>query len=964
MVAVMVIDQLVVMTAPPGKVLGVFGLSPRTNRFDLQDEFSKFGEIDQVSLIMDRRTGKSKCFGFVYFVNKEDAVRAKNETQNFELHGKFIRTDYSASKGAHEKTPGKYIAQGYGGGGGGGRYNDRDERSGSGYNDRDERGGGGGGGGYRDGGFRNEGGGGGGGGDYGRDNRGGYNDRDERGGGGGGGGYRDGGFRNEGAGGGYNRGGDDRSQDDFNLLQEQLIDLKRFKYEASEREKKLQNEVKSQKDQIDKLEADGGAKKPTGGKMSLFSDIMNKSKDKNKMAEISEENEALRAALQQNTQAHQDQKEALQLNIKSLYDTNKELEDEILSIRKEMQQYTIRGEEQQTTINKMRIEMAELDCAKEELENDINWNSEESLEEIKTNFKLKVEELYAEKQQSQAHTSPPSPQTPQQPTPPLVAAKKDGIVFHPLGDPVYNPEEEKEKQRLRETIKGLMEQIKESEGKSVKHQTETKDTQAAIDVLNASVVSWQEKHKAAEINRVKIEEKLEADIKRLNAEIASLNHEKEEIEREREDVEASMQLSSKNYNNTIESLQSTIKSEKEAAEKSLADKIAEMNGQKDEYAEKVMTGNEDLEIQVKLIESKAGEVATLKETIHKLEDELAQTKQQLENRGGEVNESKNVVEGMTAQIKKMEEKLSLERSSFDSLTERFNKLNSEMMASEQKCKDLQVLQAEQEKKIQQIESAKSSLESSLSQTQGQSESQLASLEECEKKIVDLESTIKDNNEKLVILEVTNKLEAAEKLNQELSQELEVLKPEVDVLKQKTGVSEEKIANLEVALADMETEKKIAEKKNTKLSPAKKDNTESFRVDIEIMGKKLGELGTEKYKLEEKIRTLEQNVFLLNQELEKKNTVVRLFVSKTQLGKATTTDEKSKRLKGGVLGSFWRNNDPKIVAEMVEKMETMLQEYILKSVQLMEDVSTMGNEAERLRSENNLIKSLLQKNAQH
>jgi len=95
-------------TASPSRVLGVFGLSPSTTDRDLKNEFSKYGKIDHVDLIMDRKTGRSKCFGFVYFDSKDDASRAKDECQGLELHGKNIRTDFSATKKPHDPTPGKY----------------------------------------------------------------------------------------------------------------------------------------------------------------------------------------------------------------------------------------------------------------------------------------------------------------------------------------------------------------------------------------------------------------------------------------------------------------------------------------------------------------------------------------------------------------------------------------------------------------------------------------------------------------------------------------------------------------------------------------------------------------------------------------------------------------------------------------------------------------------------------------
>lgn len=50
-------------------------LGARTSEL-IQAHFGKFGELDKVCLITDRRTGLSKCFAFIYFMNLEDAVKA------------------------------------------------------------------------------------------------------------------------------------------------------------------------------------------------------------------------------------------------------------------------------------------------------------------------------------------------------------------------------------------------------------------------------------------------------------------------------------------------------------------------------------------------------------------------------------------------------------------------------------------------------------------------------------------------------------------------------------------------------------------------------------------------------------------------------------------------------------------------------------------------------------------------
>ena len=53
--------------------------------------FSPYGELEDVKLIIDRMTGRSKGFGFVKFVNEEDAARAMEELNDKEVDGREIK---------------------------------------------------------------------------------------------------------------------------------------------------------------------------------------------------------------------------------------------------------------------------------------------------------------------------------------------------------------------------------------------------------------------------------------------------------------------------------------------------------------------------------------------------------------------------------------------------------------------------------------------------------------------------------------------------------------------------------------------------------------------------------------------------------------------------------------------------------------------------------------------------------
>ncbi|KAM0752664.1 RNA-binding domain-containing protein [Meredithblackwellia eburnea MCA 4105] len=136
----------------PTNVLGVFGLSIRTRERDIEDEFSRHGEVDKVVIVYDQRSERSRGFGFVTMKDVAGAEKCIAELNGMDLHGRRIRVDFSATKRAHNPTPGEYRGfkrdeYGSGGGGYGGKYGDRwassSSRRGGDYYDRYGGGGGG-----------------------------------------------------------------------------------------------------------------------------------------------------------------------------------------------------------------------------------------------------------------------------------------------------------------------------------------------------------------------------------------------------------------------------------------------------------------------------------------------------------------------------------------------------------------------------------------------------------------------------------------------------------------------------------------------------------------------------------------------------------------------------------------------------------------------------------------------------
>jgi cold-inducible RNA-binding protein len=125
-----------------GTKLYVGNLSFNTTENELQELFSQAGTVQEVTLMQDKFTGKSRGFAFVTMGTDEEAQKAINDFNGKSVEGRPLTVNEARPREPRPPGGGGGGRGGYGGGGGGGGYG----------------GGGGGGGGYgggrRDGGQR------------------------------------------------------------------------------------------------------------------------------------------------------------------------------------------------------------------------------------------------------------------------------------------------------------------------------------------------------------------------------------------------------------------------------------------------------------------------------------------------------------------------------------------------------------------------------------------------------------------------------------------------------------------------------------------------------------------------------------------------------------------------------------------------------------------------------------------
>lgn len=133
--------------------------------------------------------------------------------------------------------------------------------------------------------------------------------------------------------------------------------------------------------------------------------------------------------------------------------------------------------------------------------------------------------------------------------------------------------------------------------------------------------------------------------------------------------------------------------------------------------------------------------------------------------------------------------------------------------------------------------------------------------------------------------------------------------------------------------------------------------EILQNDINSLATQVGTLQNAKWMLEEKVKLLEETVNIMNDDIRKKETIIKAYITEVKVGRATPEMEKvkmEKTKKGtGISGFFSAKND--FTLELTQKMEAVLEDTLLKNIQLQNDIETLGDEITKLSEENKVLK---------
>ncbi len=102
-----------------GTKLYVGNLSFNTTENELQELFAQAGTVQEVTLMQDKFTGKSRGFAFVTMSSDEDAQNAISKLNGQTVEGRALTVNEARPR--EPRPPGGGGGRGYGGGGYGGR---------------------------------------------------------------------------------------------------------------------------------------------------------------------------------------------------------------------------------------------------------------------------------------------------------------------------------------------------------------------------------------------------------------------------------------------------------------------------------------------------------------------------------------------------------------------------------------------------------------------------------------------------------------------------------------------------------------------------------------------------------------------------------------------------------------------------------------------------------------------------
>jgi chromosome segregation ATPase len=132
-------------------------------------------------------------------------------------------------------------------------------------------------------------------------------------------------------------------------------------------------------------------------------------------------------------------------------------------------------------------------------------------------------------------------------------------------------------------------------------------------------------------------------------------------------------------------------------------------------------------------------------------------------------------------------------------------------------------------------------------------------------------------------------------------------------------------------------------------------------DNGLLLNRVSELQQTKWNMTERVRHLEESVMLLQEEIEKKQTIVQHYVTRERIGRIAPEQERwTNTIKRKQEQKLQPQTNTTINADAYKHMQQVMQETLLHNIQLQKDIRTLGEEISRLLKEVDAVK---QKNSE-
>lgn len=86
------------------KKIFVGNLPFKLTDLDLKDLFSEYGEVTTAKVIVDRRTGRSRGYGFVEMGTEDNASQAIQKLNGTEINGRPINVSLAKERSENERS--------------------------------------------------------------------------------------------------------------------------------------------------------------------------------------------------------------------------------------------------------------------------------------------------------------------------------------------------------------------------------------------------------------------------------------------------------------------------------------------------------------------------------------------------------------------------------------------------------------------------------------------------------------------------------------------------------------------------------------------------------------------------------------------------------------------------------------------------------------------------------------------